>query len=649
MTASATVISKQTKKDGKNTAPVTTAQPAPLLERQNLLLCAGLIALVCVFYSPVIHNGFIGYDDGQYIVDNAWLKDGLRWTTVEWAFTSFEQANWHPLTWLSHALDCQLFGLNPAGHHAVNVLLHGFNAALLFLLLAGATGFRWRSLMVAALFALHPMNVESVAWAAERKSVLSTFFFLLAFLAYDWYARAPQRRRYTAVFFLYAAALLAKPQVITFPFLLMLWDYWPLQRVAWGKKKAAADRGGAATLSPARLLREKVPLLLLSAVSAVLTVEAQKAGGAVRDLEYYGLLLRVENALIAYVRYIGKALWPAKLVVMYPHPTKLFPVWQVVGAALLLLAISVWVVRAGHRRYLAVGWFWFLGSLVPMIGLVQVGEQSMADRYAYISFIGLFVMIVWQVGDWVGEYHSSDQARSERIYVWLSTQRLAIPCCACVLVLGALTSRQVRYWHDTESFWLRTVALEKNDVVAHQNLANMLHDEGKEEEAMQYVWAVLAIKPKDAVVNLLLGDYERSHGHLQAAIDRYQVVALSARATGPKSHAYDRMAAVYRQMGETAEAKQAYEGSLAASPGQPEVMMQLGMIAQNAGDLAGAERQYSHAVALQPTDVGFILLARTLQLEGRDKDALAMLQRAAKLTRNLDDSERRAAAMLAGR
>jgi protein O-mannosyl-transferase len=651
MTASSVPLANRPKKRAVAASAVSSPPKTPAaFDRATLWLCVGLIALVCAFYSPIIHNGFIGYDDGQYIVDNSYVKDGLTWPTVEWAFTSFEQANWHPLTWLSHALDCSLFGLNPAGHHIVNVLLHAINAALLFLLLESATGFRWRSLMVAALFALHPINVESVAWAAERKNVLSMMFFLLAFLAYDRYARSPGLRRYLTMTGLYALALLAKPQVITFPFLLLLWDYWPLRRFGAGNDAGNADSrtthaADLKAISRARIIWEKAPLLALSAVSAVLTVLAQKAGGAVRDLEYYGLLLRVENALVAYVRYVGKAFWPAKLVVMYPHPAELFPLWQPVAAALFLLATSVWVVREKEKKYLAVGWFWFLGSLVPMIGLVQVGEQAMADRYAYISFIGLFVMIVWLVGDWIREYRAPVN-QANRV---LSPRYVAVPACVCVLVLSVLTTRQVRYWHDTESFWLRTAALEKDDVVSHQNLANMLHDQGKDDEALAHVRAVLAIRPKDAVANLLLGDYDRARGDLNAAIEKYQVVALSARATGPRAHAYDRMGATYRQMGQSLKARQAYESSLQISPGQPEAMISLGMILQNNGDLPGAAGFYTRAVAVHATDVGYILLARDLQLQGRDRDALAALQRAAKLTKNLPDSEKRAAAMLAER
>ena len=270
---------------------------------------------------------------------------------MEWAFTTYEQANWHPLTWLSHALDVEIFGRNPAAHHAVNLSLHALNAVLLFLLLQSATGFRWRSLMVAALFALHPINVESVAWAAERKNVLSMLFFPLALYAYVWYTREPSVRRYAVIASLYAMALMAKPQVITFPFLLCLLDYWPLRRI--GASTETTQARAKPELSGASLLWEKVPLLLLSAVSAAVTMAAQKSGGAVRTLTHYSVPLRLETAMISYVRYLGKLFWPSKRVAMYPHPTQLYPAWQVGAAAFLLLAVTALVVlRARQQPYL---------------------------------------------------------------------------------------------------------------------------------------------------------------------------------------------------------------------------------------------------------------------------------------------------------
>ena len=380
---------------------------------------------------------------------------------------------------------------------------------------------------------------------------------------------------------------MAKPQVITFPFLLLLWDYWPLGRIAFPDKVGSAARGERAFESIRGLALEKVPLLLLSAASAVVTMQAQQAGGAVRTLTRYGLPVRLETAVISYVRYLGEAFWPAKLVAMYPHSSQLYPAWQVGAAALELLLISAAVVlRARQQRYLAVGWFWFLGTLVPMIGLVQVGEQSMADRYAYISFIGLFVMIVWLI---------ADLASAHRI----SKRWLAVPAVVCILLLGILANRQVHYWHDTESFWIRTIALTKNNYVAHGEFAAMLHEQGRTEEAMEQIRAVLAIHPDDAPANLVLAEYERSQGNLATAIERYQIVALRSANAGTRARAFTSLGYAYRQMGESTKARQAFETSLQLSPGQPAVMVALGVIKEREGDLSAAVQQYSHAMALQ--------------------------------------------------
>src|ERR1035438_2636196 len=307
----------------KQTQASSGALP-PSLGNRALLPGLLLAVIVLLAYNPVIHNSFLNYDDGRYIADNPPVRAGVTWATVKWAFTSFYEGNWTPLTWLSHALDCDLFGLNPAGHHYMSVLLHGASAVLLFLLLQSATGFRGRSLMVAALFALHPINVESVAWAAERKNVLSMLFFLLALLAYGWYARKPNVGRYAAVFTAFALALLRKPQAITFPFLLLLWDYWPLGRIAAPSALGAMQDPKLPRYSAGWLVLEKLPLLLLSAASARMAMKAQELAGALHAVSQTSLLLRMETAAISYVRYMGKAFWPVNLVALYPAPTKLF-------------------------------------------------------------------------------------------------------------------------------------------------------------------------------------------------------------------------------------------------------------------------------------------------------------------------------------
>jgi protein O-mannosyl-transferase len=612
-------------------------------KKRTLVQCLLLIAVVLAFYSPVIHNGFINYDDDQYITNNPHVKAGLTWETVKWAFTTYDQANWAPLSWLSHALDCELFGLNPAGHHLVSVLLHAANAVLLFLLLQGITGFRWRSLMVAALFALHPVNVESVAWAAERKNVLSMLFFLLALHAYVRYTRKPALLPYAAVFLLFALGLLSKSQVITFPFLLLLLDYWPLRR-AFPSEAADSRTQDGSLYSPGNwwLGLEKVPLLALSLASAAITVKAENAGGAIKGASQYSLPLRLETSVISYVRYIGKALWPSNLVALYPHPTALYPIWQVAAAAVLLMLITVLVLQVRRGRYLAVGWFWFMGSLVPMIGLVQVGAHSIADRFAYIPFIGLFLMVIWLAADW-------SEARR------LSARWLIVAAVSCLLALATVTYRQVGYWHDIPSFWTRTLALTENNYIAHDTLGNFLASQGQTEEAAVHFRAALAIRPDDLPANLNLGTYEHGRGNLPAAIDRYQMVALHAADVGLRATAYGNLGSAYRQMGESIKAKQCYEISLQLAPDRPMApmapmaMIGLGLIAQKDGDLAEAVRQYSRAMAVQPTDVGYLLLAQALQQQGRSDEAKAIFERVARLSPNLGEAQKTAESLLSGK
>jgi len=601
-----------------------------------LLLCLLLTAAVLVSYSPATHNGFLNYDDDAYITNNPQVRAGLTWATVKWAFTTYDQANWHPLTWLPHALDYHLFGLNPAAHHFVNVLLHAANVVLLFLLLQSATGFRWRSLMVAALFGLHPMNVESVAWAAERKNLLSMFFFLFALYAYVWYTRSPELRRYAAVAFLFALALLSKPQVITFPFLLWLWDYWPLRRIGAPTVADAAIQGdNVPKRSSGWLVLEKLPLLLLSAASGVITMKAQNAGGAIKTFSQYSPLLRLETAVISYVSYMGKALWPSKLVALYPHPTKLYPAWQVGMAVLVLMFVTALVVFPlilRDRRYLPVGWFWFLGTLVPMIGLVQVGAQGMADRYAYIPFVGLFLMVTWLAADWA----KAHQLRS----AWL-----AVVAVGWLLALGTLTYRQVGYWHDIPSFWSRTLALTENNYIAHDTFGEYLARQGRTEEAAAHFRAALAIHPDDLPANLNLGTYEHGRGNLQAAIERYQMVALHAGDVNLRATAYGNLGSAYRQAGELMKAKQCFETALQLAPDRPMAMIGLGLIAERNGDPSEAVRQYSRAMAVQPTDVGFLLLAHALQQEGRSDEGNAILERVARSSPDLAEAQRTADAL----
>jgi Tfp pilus assembly protein PilF len=603
------------------------------------LCCLLLTAAVLASYYPIAKNSFVNYDDNRYISENPHVRAGLTEETVKWAFTTYEQANWHPLTWLSHALDCELFGLNPLGHHYVNVLLHALNAVLLFLLLQSATGFCGRSLMVAALFALHPMNVESVAWASERKNVLSMLFFLLALYAYGWYARQPKLPRYFAVVGFFVLALLSKPQVITFPFLLLLWDYWPLRRIG-ASSVTTTDRRGDLTRRNGRPIAEKIaeklPLFLLSAASAVITVKAQAAGSAVKSLAEYSALLRFETVVVGYVRYLGKAFWPSPLVGFYPYPGSPYPLWQVGAAATVLILVTVIVLLRGRdQSYLVVGWFWFLGSLVPMIGLVQVGLQAMADRYAYLPFVGLFLMATWLVADW---------AEARR----MPAKWLAVSAISCLLALSVLTYRQVGYWHDSGSLWLHTLAFTRDNYVAEENLGAFLSDRGRYDEAAEHFRSALAIRPNGLNANLNLGAYEDRRGNLLAAISHYQKVADNAGDPGMRATAYGSLGFVYRQMGQAAKAQQCFEIALQSDPNRVRARIGLGLLAQENGKSEEAIRQYSSAATLHPSDVVYLLLAQALQRGGRPDEAKAIYQRLAS-SPNFAEAQKEAQSLLSGK
>jgi tetratricopeptide (TPR) repeat protein len=615
------------------------------LDRQSLIFSLGLVVAVLLAYAAVGHNEFIAYDDPGYILDNAHVKAGLTWRTIKWAFLTNTEANWHPLTWLSHALDCDLFGLNPAGPHWENVALHAFNGVLVFWLLQAATRMRWRSLMVAALFALHPVNVESVAWAAERKNVLSMFFFLLAAYAYVRYTRQRAAGRYAAVAGLFALALLSKPQVITFPFVLLLLDFWPLRRftsASFDSKRGSKKLRGNAASPPVgtrivALVREKIPLFLLSAASAVVTVLAQSSGGAVKDLARYSFLMRIENAVISYSRYLGKAFWPVRLVALYPHPTQLYPAGQVAAAALLLLLVTALVCwRARQQPYLIVGWLWFLGTLVPMLGLMQVGEQAMADRYAYLSYVGLFVMVVWLAAEVAGKLRFSGR--------WL-----AVPAVGYLLVLAVLTYRQVGYWHDGESFWRRTLALTQNNYIAERNLAGVLHERGDDHEAILHLRAALAIRPDDIASNLYLGAQERSRGSFQSAVELYRHVAEIGANPRIRAQANAEIGSVYRQTGDLTMAREYFEASLEFVPNQPTILVEMGVMDLRDGNISEAVRQLQYAASLQHSDVGDLLLAHALQLEGRSEEASKIARRVKLTSPNLAAAQRQVEELLAGK
>ncbi len=527
------------------------AEPSVLSEKWGFALAFLLMIATIALYAPVKHYPFITYDDPEYVIRNYQIQSGLDLDTVEWAFTSFYSSNWHPLTWMSHALDFRLFRLNPSGHHDTNVLLHALNAALLFWVLWRATGYAGRSFMVAALFALHPINVESVAWISERKNVLSMLFFLLALGAYRWYALKPRLDRYFAVACLYALGLMAKPQVVTFPCVLLLWDYWPLQRM-FAPRDGFEGTAPSATV-PAKsfswLLLEKLPLFVLSAVSAVLTVKAQSSTGALGNVfTYYPFPVRLENAVVAYVRYLGKAVWPSHLAIFYPHSERWLNPWQVAGASVLLLGITVLVVANRRRRYFLTGWFWFLGTLIPMIGLVQVGGQAMADRYAYLPFLGLFIMMCWGVTDFQPSARTTDPSWDEEGQT--SSAWLAVASLAMLLALAAVAHRQLWYWRDSEALWTHATEVTDGNWMAEDFLGTLMIERSRPEEALAHFSRALAINPADPVSNVNIGNWKLYVGKPIEAIPYFQNVLHSSRAPAVlKTTAESGLQRAYRDLG----------------------------------------------------------------------------------------------------
>ena len=580
-----------------------------------MLACLVLAVITLAIYNPVNRHPFVNYDDDRYVTENQHIRQGLTAGTLKWALTSTEQANWHPLTWMSHALDVSLFSLNPSGHHFVSVLLHAVNVALLFLVLMWSTGRFGPSLFVAALFALHPIEVESVAWIAERKNVLCTTFFLLTILAYGCYARNPNWKRYFAVFFLFAVALAAKPMVITLPLVLLLLDYWPLQRDIGSHSKQKLRWG--------KFVLEKVPLLALSAGSAITTMRAQRAGGAVRAITEFPLPVRIENCIHAYAMYLLKAIWPSGLAPLYPHPGDSLGSWQVGLSALVLLIVTAFVIRFRTRRYLLVGWLCFLGTLVPVIGLVQVGEAAMADRYAYIPLIGMFVIVSFGIDDLLNQ--------GRRILI-----PAAIAVCA---VLAVLTHRQIGFWKNNYTLWSHTLAVTQNNFVAEDNLGGALILEGKEEEARPHFEAAARINPKDPMSRSNLGTYAETHNRMRDAIALYrQAIDLTSDPT-LLAQTYANMGAAQRALDEDSEAQQSYEQSLRLNPNQFNAWLGLGLLAQQQGKLGDAISDLSHSVEIQPTSEAYFQLGRMLEQVGHRAEATDAYQEALKLSPDLTPAQ----------
>jgi tetratricopeptide (TPR) repeat protein len=472
----------------------------------KLMISLLLILAIIIAYSQVKNFDFVGYDDQEYVTENSRVKKGLTVEGLKWAFTSFHSANWHPITWLSHMLDCELYGLNPMGHHWTNLIIHMANTILLFLVLKLMTGAIWRSAFVAALFALHPLHVESVAWVSERKDVLSTFFGLLTMGAYYYYVKTSGLKNYLLVIIFLSLGLMAKPMLVTFPFVLLLLDFWPLKRFKLNNDRMLqTDRVTFFGFQGFfRLLLEKIPLVIPVVISCILTFLAQKNYGAVQALEALPLINRIANALISYSSYVLKMIWPSSLAVFYPY-SKDLPLWKTGMSCLLLLSVFVFVFRTMKAKpYLLVGWLWYIGTLVPVIGLVQVGEQAMADRYTYIPLIGLFIMVSWGMSDLTFKWHY---------------RKIFLGVCA-MIILAALTAStffQTGHWKNGITLFENAIKVSENNYKAQNNLGAAFSPVDLDKAIFHFKEA-LKIKPDYVMALYNLGTALSDKGNYDEAV-----------------------------------------------------------------------------------------------------------------------------------
>jgi tetratricopeptide (TPR) repeat protein len=587
--------------------------PANHSQRLEQLMCLLLIVVTLGVYQGVAEYEFVNFDDIQYITENPHVRSGITLRGLQWAFTESYAGNWHPLTWLSHMLDCQLFGLRPGMHHLVNLLLHTANTVLLFLVLGRATGALWRSAFVAALFAVHPLHVESVAWVSERKDVLSALFGILALWAYVGYARSPTARRAVAVFLFFAAGLLCKPMLVTLPFVFLLLDYWPLGRYGASRPSGSRNHEARSRVNLS-LVWEKIPLFLLSALVGVVTFLVQKKGGLVLGLEIIPLGLRVANALISYVEYMGKMIWPAHLAVYYVHPGAI-PVWKAAGAGVFLLCLTFLVLKGARKvPYLAVGWLWFIGTLVPVIGLLHVGGQAMADRYTYIPGIGLFIMAAWGLPALVGE------GRARR-------RGLAASAVAAILVYGVQARVQAGTWKGSIALWTHVLAVTEQNYVAHNMLGGALAREGRLRDAMGHFSEALRINPDYEKAHYYMGLALMEQGRYDDALDHF-ARALDLHFDLPEAVFDQRGVALLRQ-GRSEEAVEQFRMALQLNPLYVPAHLNLGKALEQMGKMDEAVSRYSKALEIDPTSaISQFHLGRILLSQGEVQKAVRHYEKA---------------------
>jgi tetratricopeptide (TPR) repeat protein len=537
-------------------------------------ICLGLvlIGMILFCYARVASHDFINFDDNVYVSGNPLIKSGFSGKSLIWAFAATHSANWHPLTWLSHMLDVELYGLDAGGHHLTNVLFHIANTLLLFILLKGMTGALWPSAFAATLFALHPLHVESVAWISERKDVLSTFFGLLTLISYKQYARQRSRAGYMLALLFFILGLMSKPMLVTLPFVMLLLDYWPLGRVQF--ETGVRLRPVGQTPSVFSLLLEKVPFFILTAASCVVTYYAQQSGGAVQTISRLPLALRIENAIISYVAYIGKMFWPTRLAIFYPYP-EAAALWKVVAAAAVLAGVFILAVLQIRRRpYGAVGWLWYVGTLVPVIGLVQVGSQAMADRYTYVPMIGLFIILAWGSAEIVGRWRLKP--------VWVA------PAAGLLLLALMLTSRaQVGHWANSVTLYTHALEVTENNATAHNNLGKALNDLGRHTDAYRHYSEALRIEPHSAHSHVNWGSALLANGKTDEAIDHFhQALKLNP----DFAEAYNNLGLALVRSGKIEQAASLFQIALEKNPDYENAAFNLNLASAIIEKIRGAVR-----------------------------------------------------------
>jgi tetratricopeptide (TPR) repeat protein len=590
----------------------------PFEKPSAFLLGLFLVVITFCLYVPATHYGFVNYDDEQYVYENPWVNQGLSAASVKWAFSAMHAANWHPLTWLSHMTDCWLWGLDAGGHHLTNVLLHSFNSLLLFLLLKFMTQRVWPSWLASALFAWHPLHVESVAWVAERKDLLSTMFFFLTIWTYAQYVRRGALSRYILALGLFAMGLLCKPMIVTLPCLLLLLDYWPLQRY-----QSSPDQPENMPRRLVRLAVEKLPFFALSLAASVVTILAQHSGGALKTFDHSSLALRLANSVAAYGWYLAKTWMPVNLCVFYPLAQS--PPYVAAAGSLLLLAGLTWLVVRMWRRYpwLAVGWFWFLGLLVPVIGLIQVGGQAFADRYTYVPLIGLFLIFSWGLNECV--------ENRPAMRPWI------VSLAAVSLLLSMVGMRnQLTYWQNGITLFTRVLAVDGNSAFGQNSLGVALSNAGRGQEAIPHYQEALRLQPDSIHAHYNLGIELASIGELSKAADQFS----EALKLNPGNESlYNNLGVVLAQEGQLEKATEQFKRAIECNPTYPKSYLNYARALEKEGKIGLAVTNYYLALQRDPDSPEILnglasLLVTCAQPEWRNPaGAVAMAERANAMTR----------------